>query len=418
MKIQFNRFYGRALLSLFISLVGWFVVVSSISPDDRRIISNVPVSVELPTGVALSTINLSTERVGVTVEGRRIDIGSLRREDIRVKLLTTDVSRPGKYELPLIVEQPNGSNWRVLSTYPSTISAEFDRIVSKEMYIEKVLGDIEVQGDTHVLGDIRMEPASVTITGPESELSKVHRAVISRTLPDTALTSSVEMTLPITLLDKNDRRVKTADDNGGSLYLSSESCKLSIGILDKKSLPLSVSFINRPNGFPLDRLEYKLTPSEIDVVGKNSVMSQHSSLNVGYIDMSQLDPRKKNVYEFDITVPEGLKKLSDDAKVTFEFSKNNLMEKKLRVSNIELINVPDGYTAKPAVSVFTANIIGSIKDISALSEYSLVAEVDLAGVEPKPGTITLEARVMATNSSLVWALGKYSVTVNITKEKK
>ena len=58
MKIQFNRFYGRALLSLFISLVGWFVVVSSISPDDRRIISNVPVSVELPTGVALSTINL------------------------------------------------------------------------------------------------------------------------------------------------------------------------------------------------------------------------------------------------------------------------------------------------------------------------------------------------------------------------
>ncbi len=418
MKIQFNRFYGRALLSLFISLVGWFVVVSSISPDDRRIISNVPVSVELPTGVALSTINLSTERVGVTVEGRRIDIGSLRREDIRVKLLTTDVSRPGKYELPLVVEQPNGSNWRVLSTYPSTISAEFDRIVSKEMYIEKVLGDIEVQGDTHVLGDIRMEPASVTITGPESELSKVHRAVISRTLPDTALTSSVEMTLPITLLDKNDRRVKTADDNGGSLYLSSESCKLSIGILDKKSLPLSVSFINRPNGFPLDRLEYKLTPSEIDVVGKNSVMSQHSSLNVGYIDMSQLDPRKKNVYEFDITVPEGLKKLSDDAKVTFEFSKNNLMEKKLRVSNIELINVPDGYTAKPAVSVFTANIIGSIKDISALSEYSLVAEVDLAGVEPKPGTITLEARVMATNNSLVWALGKYSVTVNITKEKK
>ena len=247
------------------------------------------------------------------MEGRRIDIGSLRREDIRVKLLTTDVSRPGKYELPLVVEQPNGSNWRVLSTYPSTISAEFDRIVSKEMYIEKVLGDIEVQGDTHVLGDIRMEPASVTITGPESELSKVHRAVISRTLPDTALTSSVEMTLPITLLDKNDRRVKTADDNGGSLYLSSESCKLSIGILDKKSLPLSVSFINRPNGFPLDRLEYKLTPSEIDVVGKNSVMSQHSSLNVGYIDMSQLYPRKKNVYEFDITVPEGLKKLSDDA---------------------------------------------------------------------------------------------------------
>ena len=104
--------------------------------------------------------------------------------------------------------------------------------------------------------------------------------------------------------------------------------------------------------------------------------------------------------------------------MTFEFSKNNLMEKKLRVSNIELINVPDGYTAKPAVSVFTANIIGSIKDISALSEYSLVAEVDLAGVEPKPGTITLEARVMATNNSLVWALGKYSVTVNITKEKK
>ncbi len=99
------------------------------------------------------------------------------------------------------------------------------------------------------------------------------------------------------MLDENQNEVSSP-----YLEMSDKKVSLTLPVLKKRTVPFTFDFINVPNDFNLDTLNYEITPEEIEIAGPSTSIANMTELHLGYIDLRMLKPDALMIYELPLPV--------------------------------------------------------------------------------------------------------------------
>ena len=398
------------ILSLLIAVLAWFVVINT-APDQERLVTvkNIPVNTTAAT-TALRTLGLNViegadRQVSVQVRGRVVEVGNLKPEDIQVTASFSNVLGPGTYDLRLTAATTAGT---VTAISPETISMTFDRESKKELPVSVDITGLSVPENDYILGSVSASPATITVRGPEKELARISRAVVHAELGE-PLTRSQVISSDVVLLDNDEKPVES-----NHVTVAFNTADITIPVKRKVELPLRLSFINVPDGFPLEELEYTLSNDTIVVAAQERSIANTTEIVAGAIDFEDLDLTTQSTYTFQIRLPEDFVNVENIENVMVEFNTEGLASTYLNLREFYVINAPGGFTVTPMTqTLYNVKIIGDEELIKSVKSGDFMVTIDLSDREVQAGQYEVPVSISAPTQGRVWALGSHTAVVYI-----
>lgn len=398
----------RIILSLVIAFFVWMAAMLA-APEITKHIKDVPITVDIPTSAMLEVVEGEDTKVSLVLDGKQFEIGNYGPENVRVIADASAITEPGTYEVPLIVSDNGTRSYSVTSISPSTVSLTFEARTKKLLQIQPSITGLTTP-DNYIApeNEITLDPSAVEISGAESFISRVERAVIEVNFTR-KVSSTQSQNSKIVYYDENGNRLETEDIS----YFHQDVSSVAITIPVKRvaTLPLSVSFLNVPESFPEEELSYSLSVDSITVAAEDSVLRNHSSLVLGYIDFKQMNLLTSSQMDFAVQLPDGFTDMDDIEVVTVSFDADDLASTNLSLKNFQIVNIPDGYTATVNEESLRVHVIGRKSIISGISAGDFVVKVDLSDINLRSGKYEIPVSIYAPTKGFVWAVGEYSVTV-------
>ncbi len=398
----------RIILSLVIAFFVWMAAMLA-APEITKHIKDVPITVDIPTSAMLEVVEGEDTKVSLVLDGKQFEIGNYGPENVRVIADASAITEPGTYEVPLIVSDNGTRSYSVTSISPSTVSLTFEARTKKLLQIQPSITGLTTP-DNYIApeNEITLDPSAVEISGAESFISRVERAVIEVNFTR-EVSSTQSQNSKIVYYDENGNRLETEDIS----YFHQDVSSVAITIPVKRvaTLPLSVSFLNVPENFPEEELSYSLSVDSITVAAEDSVLRNHSSLVLGYIDFKQMNLLTSSQMDFAVQLPDGFTDMDDIEVVTVSFDADDLASTNLSLKNFQIVNIPDGYTATVNEESLRVHVIGRKSIISGISAGDFVVKVDLSDINLRSGKYEIPVSIYAPTKGFVWAVGEYSVTV-------
>lgn len=398
----------RIILSLVIAFFVWMAAMLA-APEITKHIKDVPITVDIPTSAMLEVVEGEDTKVSLVLDGKQFEIGNYGPENVRVIADASAITEPGTYEVPLIVSDNGTRSYSVTSISPSTVSLTFEARTKKLLQIQPSITGLTTP-DNYIApeNEITLDPSAVEISGAESFISRVERAVIEVNFTR-EVSSTQSQNSKIVYYDENGNRLETEDIS----YFHQDVSSVAITIPVKRvaTLPLSVSFLNVPENFPEEELSYSLSVDSITVAAEDSVLRNHSSLVLGYIDFKQMNLLTSSQMDFAVQLPDGFTDMDDIEVVTVTFDADDLASTNLSLKNFQIVNIPDGYTATVNEESLRVHVIGRKSIISGISAGDFVVKVDLSDINLRSGKYEIPVSIYAPTKGFVWAVGEYSVTV-------
>lgn len=398
----------RIILSLVIAFFVWMAAMLA-APEITKHIKDVPITVDIPTSAMLEVVEGEDTKVSLVLDGKQFEIGNYGPENVRVIADASAITEPGTYEVPLIVSDNGTRSYSVTSISPATVSLTFEARTKKLLQIQPSITGLTTP-DNYIApeNEITLDPSAVEISGAESFISRVERAVIEVNFTR-EVSSTQSQNSKIVYYDENGNRLETEDIS----YFHQDVSSVAITIPVKRvaTLPLSVSFLNIPENFPEEELSYSLSVDSITVAAEDSVLRNHSSLVLGYIDFKQMNLLTSSQMDFAVQLPDGFTDMDDIEIVTVSFDADDLASTNLSLKNFQIVNIPDGYTAAVNEESLRVHVIGRKSIISGISAGDFVVKVDLSDINLRSGKYEIPVSIYAPTKGFVWAVGEYSVTV-------
>lgn len=421
-KNKKNLFDDRRLvfgISVLLAVLSWVIIAGFINPGQNNTLSGVPINYRLRESnyknLGLSLIGELPESVTVQVKGDGGIIYKLQTESVTVYPDYSMVTGPGTYDLRLLTIQDSG-NFEITAISPSTVSLRFERMEKRTISVEAQANGIEA-AEGYFKDTLVVAPSTIDITGPESEMAKVAKAVAI--VPDTEVRAATKYYsgVPIELQDDTGQPIDT-----GLFTLSAVEAEVTVPILQVKEVPIVPTFSGLPAGFDTDWLRKLMTISTktIHVAAEQDVIDSFTECPIGPIDLSQFEVGKE--YEpFAISFPDKLKtkvKNMDQLKqVTVSFDSTDLVEKTFKVSgqNIVVQDVAGGLQIIPASdSGINVTLVGPADVVEGLLPENILVQVDAYGItSAQGGQQSIAARVVVASSNRVFATGQYQVVCNV-----
>ena len=305
---SFKQDTSLKILSLVIAIGIWAVVSISVYPTMESVYYNVPVQISLENTYAeanqLSVMASSTDTVTVKLSGNRSQIGDIKAEDLTAVVDASSVMLPRTYKLPMNIECDKTAEFEVMSIEPSTVSVAFDKIISKELEITPQLENVRI-ADGYMSGDAVVTPSTVTVTGPQDTVNSITK-VCARVSPEKELDSTYEFTTDELILYNGNAVISNDND---LISFDKNSFAIQIPVFVRQTLPLEVNIINAPDKFDLDYFRSQLVFSlnEIDIAAPNDKIKELKSLNIGTINMREVDVGSVFEFKAENFLPEGYK---------------------------------------------------------------------------------------------------------------
>ena len=398
----------RIILSLVIAFFVWMAAMLA-APEITKHIKDVPITVDIPTSAMLEVVEGEDTKVSLVLDGKQFEIGNYGPENVRVIADASAITEPGTYEVPLIVSDNGTRSYSVTSISPATVSLTFEARTKKLLQIQPSITGLTTP-DNYIApeNEITLDPSAVEISGAESFISRVERAVIEVNFTR-EVSSTQSQNSKIVYYDENGNRLETEDIS----YFHQDVSSVAITIPVKRvaTIPLSVSLLNIPENFPEEELSYSLSVDSITVAAEDSVLRNHSSLVLGYIDFKQMNLLTSSQMDFAVQLPDGFTDMDDIEVVTVSFDADDLASTNLSLKNFQIVNIPDGYTATVNEESLRVHVIGRKSIISGISAGDFVVKVDLSDINLRSGKYEIPVSIYAPTKGFVWAVGEYSVTV-------
>ncbi len=400
----------RIIISILIAIISWTVIVNTVETDYEDTISAIPVDFTAGQSatrtLGLSIIGSPQATVNVEVRGERGFISSLRTVDVNVQVRYDIVTGPGTYDLPVVVSKAdNYADFDILSVNPSTVEVTFDRIESKTLPIEVNTRDLIVASG-YVAGVPTASPAELMIQGPESEVARVARAVVTYSGTEELSERSIGVG-DIELFDV-DGNLLSAE----IFTMSADEAEVNIPILKLGEMQTKIEFTNIPEGFDIESFKYTIDPAVIPVAGAEEDIDKAGDLLLGYIDLQQFE--LKALYEFNVTLPTGFTNLENIQTANVTFDTENLSERTITVSDFRIRNENQNINVEFITEqIQDVHLIGSLESLEQLQQASVIAEIDMEDITTAQGSQTVPVSIVITANDDVIAVGSYSAVVEV-----
>lgn len=403
----------RIILSVLIAFFIWMAALLA-APEITKHIKGVPITVDIPTSSMLEVVAGDDTLVSLVLDGKQYEIGNYGPENVRVTADASSITGPGTYEVPLVVNDNGTRSYTVTSISPSTVTLTFEERSTKLLPIQIDITGLSIPQEYVAPEDeIVLEPATVEVSGAESLISRVARAVVEVDFSREVNTTQYQ-NCKVTYYDQEGNRLTTE----GLSYFHADvnSVVVTIPVKRVATLPLTLSFLNIPENFPIEELKYTLSVDSLTVAAEDSALRNYSSLILGYIDFKQLNLLTGAQTDFTVQLPEGFTRLEDTEVVTVSFEADDIASANLNLKNFQLTNMPEGYTVTVEQESLKVHILGRKNIINGIAAGDFIVKVDLSDVSLRNGQFEIPVSIYAPTKGFVWAVGEYSVTVNAKAE--
>ena len=294
--LESNLFYG--ILAVIISITLYFYVASSENPIEEKSFPNVNISV---TGLAENYL-LESEpgRAVIMVSGNRSTLNATLTRDVRAYVDLRN-AKPGTERYP--VQYSIHDRLTLVYIRPEYIELTIDSAGSKELAVN--CQTVNAVLDGYEAADPEINPASITITGPQRFLDQIAQARVKVDLHDR--TSPYAANQQVTLLDAEGHEFQFLN----RVSVSTENVRVSINISEIE-LQKNVSVRTALSGNVNEKYNVagvEIFPSSVRISGPFSLVSPIEFLTTETIDLTNMTDTFKGLVKLNtpsgVTVPEG-----------------------------------------------------------------------------------------------------------------
>ena len=341
-KHRLTNNLGLKIIALFFSAFLWLIVVNVSNPIGSRPFSDIPVTIVNDDIIKSSGEVyqvLGEDTVSVVVYANREIRQKLRTEDI---VATADVAQMDTTTnlIPINITIPDYSG-----DYDSAVAVPRNIRIQREKSGSKVLALTAETGGTtprdgYTLGDITVDPANITITGPESALDKIDRAVARVDVSGKSKDEDIKADLILYDANGNELSQTQLDNN-----LGEDGIIVSVEILKEKTVPVEFGV----TGTPAEGFRYTgctSVPESIRICGKTEAINDVDEIRVpaSVIDISNADAPIERTVNITQYLPENVMLVDDNAGeivVTAMVEQEGTRTIKMLVSSIRISNLAD-----------------------------------------------------------------------------
>lgn len=396
------------LLSVLLAVLIWMYIRDVENPTQEGTYYGVEIQISGERVLeerGLTVASISQKTVNVTVNAP-ISVHNDLRGNITATVDVSQCTEPGEYQLTCTPKLP--SNIDTTGAYFPD-SAQVVTVVIDNLATETKTLELKLEGsvaDGYQAGAPVFDPETVELSGTAEQLAQVSRAVVI--LEADGLKQSYTGRLPITLLDENDEPI--TDTN---ISLSEETAYLTLPVGVMKEVPLTVSFIPGGGATGDGDVEVDIQPKTINVIGTEEAVAGLTEISLGSIDLSTV--LDTSVITMPIRLSSALDNASGITEAQVTVTIKGLSTRSLDVSNIEITNVPDGYTVEKVTQTRTIVIRGSESALEQVDPNQVWIVADMSKITAT-GTNSVPVTVYLNASDEVGVVGEYKIVVNIKKK--
>ena len=340
-KYKFTDNLGLKIIAVIFAAFLWLIVVNLDNPVSTQTFSEVPVTI-INEDIILSAGDtyqvLGEEKVSVVVSATRQVRQKLTKEDI---VATADIKEMDTSTglVPIKISIPNyAGKYESAEAAPRNLQIQREKSGKKVLSLTVSTGDSKVR-DGYILGDMTVNPDKVTITGPESILDQIDRAVAL--IDVEGLAKDSEETAKLGLYDISGNPISQTRLGNN---LVEGGITVSVEVLKIKSVPISLSVSGTPaEGYKYTG--YSSEPETVQIYGEKDVVDKIEEIDVHVIDVSgasQPIQKSVNISEY---LPEGVQLVDEktaNITVTAMVEEEGTRTINFMVSSIQINNLAEG----------------------------------------------------------------------------
>ncbi len=359
MKDKFIAFWTHntllKILSLGVAFILWLIVVNYDDPTVTKTYSSIPVEIlnanVLTDNGKVYELPDDSGTVSVQVKAKRSVQNLLSRDDFKATAdlgkLFPDDTVPVEVKATRYSDRIDAVTIKGREVIPLLI----DNFKERQLNIQvSATGDIS---EGYMVGNISLDKNVVKVSGPMTKVDQVSTASV--TVDVGGMTQDISTTEDIILRDENGQELFLDD-----ITLSRTSVGINVQIWKVKMLPLTYGYQGEPaSGYGLTG-ELFCEPESVEVAGVSSVIDSTTSLVIpsSAVDITGSTSDKKVIVNLEDYLENGIILTDNSKTATVTVGVSALQSKvvEVPVSNIQVMNVPEGMIGK----------VGGLGDVTAV----------------------------------------------------
>ena len=367
-------------------------------------------------GKYVEVLNDSDE-ITVRVRGNRSVMDNFSASNIVAVADLSEMDENNHVPIKLSTVKTSGNKIESLRSADNYVEVKVENIRKIQKTLEVVTKNVPEEG--YILGKVSTEQNALRISGPESAVAMVDKAVVNFDLANA--TEDVSMILPVELYDVEGNRI-----NDSRLTMSIKEVQCMASVLATKEVPFDITTkgnVAKGYGFTGDII---CEPATVTIAAKASVLRKLNSLEI--TEGIEIQGARENVTAtIDVReyLPENVifadSNFDGNIKVTVAVEEIVTKEIEITEEQIQIINVPE--KIKGEIEENTESIKVEISTYGSLENEAdvenVTANVDVLSymnenglTELEPGTYEMQVRFETPEG--VWVKAEVSVPVIIT----
>lgn len=406
-----------ALVSLLGAILVWLYVVTVIAPEATTRVSSIPINIDGTIVLeerGLIITSQDAESLSLELSASRVNLSKLNADSIRVNADASKIREPGEYALTCTVTFPDtvrSSDVDILRKSVDTVNITVTRIEQKTLPVQLNWTGSVKEGFLLEAESVQMDPAEITLTGPEAEVSQIAKAVVTLDVSD--LEETVVETLPVEFLNAANEPVEFSE----ATTVSATQVGMTLPVLRTKELRLTVNTLEG-GGVTNENVTITLDVESIRVKGAAEVIDAlEDSFIIGTVDLATLEDKQE--LSFNLSLPAGVTNMSGETEVKALIQVNGVQSDTISVTDIRMINTPEGYHTELSTRTARVRVRGSteeIREIKANNDNGIYILVDLADYY-QTGAFTVPGKVINSSHPAVSTTDTVEIDVVISNNE-
>ena len=381
MRNKITKNWGLKLVSFLLAILVWIVVTNINDPIQPLPISDVPVTIrhaELLTerGQVYEVLDNTDVIDRVTIYAPRSVIAVLDKSNVVAIADMEDLTSVDTIPIKLSTNKYNDSLESIRGNIDSVKLNIEDKQTRSIPIRANVVGEVQ---EGYMLGNVSTEQNLIRISGPESVVSQIARAQAEVNV--SGFTSNINTDADIRLYDEDGKEIRST-----ILERSITKVRVTIEILETKSVPISYAASGTPaDGYRMTG-EYDSTRNNVVIAGRSSVLQKIDVIEIptGVLDVSGATDNVTTLVDLKEYLPDGIILAEEDftgmINITAYIGPEVRRTLAASVQNIHVTGVPDGFTAEiiEPNSYFSIAFFGLAEDFEEINLSGLEVSVDVA----------------------------------------
>lgn len=380
MKNRLSRNWGLKIGSFLFAAILWLIVTNINDPVGTYKVYNVPVKIQnadliTNNGQVYEILDETDVIDTVTITAKRSVIDSLNENNIVAVADMNDLTSLNTISIKLSTNKYNDKLDSIEGSIDSVrLNIENKKTKTLQLKTDTV-GEVK---EGYMLGEITTEQNLVEISGPESLVSQVKKAVVS--VDVSGFTNNIGTDSVIRLYDEEDKIIAS-----NSIVKNISKVRVNVEILELKTVALHFSASGAAaNGYQATG-EITTDKDSIVIAGRAKVIDNISAVDIPetVLDITGARENVEVIVDVEDYLPEGviLAESGFGGKVTATVIIEPTVEKTLtlRTEDIHIVNMPEGYEGEIVgeEEQYEIVIVGLAANLSEVNAGTIQATIDM-----------------------------------------